>query len=234
MPDIKNRLTVGKNFLEDTIKKLHPINPNIINFDLDSTNNMIIQYNKDIKVLDEQKEVLSDSIIKLIETYDEERLSRLTNDREEHRVEINNLKLKIKDIQRSQDNESYRIELLNGDNFRFKKEVEIKNNKIFTYQHSKTCPTCNRLLEEKDMIHIDTLINEIKDEISVIENIINKNIDVEVPKITLEINKLKSEVIEVEKEIEKITLKMDDKLYEIGVLTNQKMMLKKEKNWLIN
>jgi DNA repair exonuclease SbcCD ATPase subunit/DNA repair exonuclease SbcCD nuclease subunit len=233
LPDIKNRLTVGKNFLEDTIKKLHPINPDIINFDLEGANNMIIQYNKDIKVLDEQKGVLSDSITKLIETYDEERLNKLTNDREEHRVEINNLKLKIKDIQRSQDNERHKIEVLNGDNFRLKKDIETKNGKIFTYQHSKTCPTCNRLLEENDMIHIDTLINEIKNEITVIEDTINKNINVEIPKITLDIDKLKSEVIDVEKEIEKITLKMDDKLNEIGILTNQRNDVEKRKE-LVN
>lgn len=232
IPDIQNRIKRGNDYLESLTKKLYKIDPEIVNLDIEYTKDNINIHENNINDLKKREKIISDSIDKLIETYDEEKLNELIEKRDAHKENEYNLNLRIKELQQEIDKENHNIEIINGKTHLAKQNDQKLKNEIIELKESKICPTCGQPLTEEHQNHINEKIKnkeneiyEIADEIKNHQKTIN---EVHMPKI----DNFNVEIKSIKNEISNKSLQMENILNEIGKLTNEKNDVEKRKELL--
>jgi DNA repair exonuclease SbcCD nuclease subunit len=86
LPDVQERITKGRKYVEDLTKKLFKIDPEIYTLDVDSTKETIDTHNKSISDYKARETVIKESIKPLKETYDAEKLKTLLEKKEMHKT----------------------------------------------------------------------------------------------------------------------------------------------------
>jgi len=222
LPDIQNRIQKGREYLETLTKKLYKIDPEIYNLDVDKARLDISDHQKAIVEIRAREMVLRQSIKSLRESYDEKRLNSLIEKRDNHKQEVYNKKLLIKEEERSKTDFEHKIEILNGKIFTLKRDGKNKKREIGELKESKTCPTCGQPLTAEHQGHIDDKIKGIETQMFAIAKEIGEHqhdIDTDWKPL---IKKCGETIRKINDEIIKLDLEMEDVLIEIGTLTNHK------------
>jgi len=229
LPDLMNRISTGKNYIENLTKKLYKIDDEIYNLDVSKLNNDISIRNKIINDLKNRQTLLMKNISELKESYDEKRLNDLLEKKETQKSNEYALRLKIKESERIISDEQHSIEIINGDNYRLKNDIDKINSEIVSLKNSKICKLCGQLINKPEHIeHINKTVAEKNEEITQI----NKKIKENEEKIPIHLNNIETQrnnIQNIKSEIEKMTLDMESILKEIGILNNDKNDVEKRK-----
>jgi energy-coupling factor transporter ATP-binding protein EcfA2 len=233
IPDIETRIGTGRTYVENLLKKLYKIDPDIYNLDVDKTKNTVNVHNANIGDFKARQVVLKNSIDVLRETYDSERLSELNQKKEQHKsIEYSN-KIKIKNLEQVRMNHDHTIEILKGNVVRLKEQGLKYKNEIVELKKSKTCPTCGQALTSEHQQHIGENIVKIEAEMfSIADKIKNIN-DVQILDELKKITEIDEEINQINTLIDTQTLEMDDVLTEIGKLTNEKNDVDRRRELLV-
>lgn len=222
LPDVKNRIVLGREYLETLTKKLYKIDPEIYNLDVDVARLDISDHQKAIVEIRAREMVLRQSVGALRDSYDEKRLNELIEKRENHKQLVYDKKVLIKEEERTKSDFQHRIEILNGKIFTLKRDGKTKKDEIAELKQSKICPTCSQPITLEHQGHIDEKIKKIVGEMFGIANEIQEHEhDIETDWKPA-IKKCNERVVEINDEIIQLGLDMEDILTEIGTLTNEK------------
>lgn len=223
LPEIKERIRKGEEYVETLTKKLYKIDDEIVNLDIESTNEDIETHENEIDRLNKRKSVLDESIKPLKESYDEEKLNSLINKRDSHREEINKIKLQIKEVEREKSNVDHKIEIVNGKIHVLKQNGSKIREEIQKLKNSKNCPTCGQVInDEEHKKHISDNVKSKESEMFKIADEIKEHNKVIDETHTPQIKEYEDKVISLNKEIDDKSLEMENVLDEIGTLTNEK------------
>jgi DNA repair exonuclease SbcCD ATPase subunit len=233
IPEVEKSIKKGQEFVEDLIKKLHKIDDNIYNFDIEKANEEINNYKNKIKELEENKIRLENSISKLIDNFDQDEFDNIQKQKDEIKDKFYTLKNDITKLDNLIIVEENKIEKIRGDIFKLKEEGSKIKEKANNLKKSKICPTCGQPIKDEHKKHID---EEIKKMIADMQNIANQ-IEIketqEIPPHEQTIDNYKSEKRENILEIDKLSNKSDEILSKIGELTNQKNDFEKRKSLIV-
>jgi len=231
IPEVQNKVTIGKKYVEDLTKKLFKIDTEISNLNIVNTNGNISTHNKNIDEFKARETVLNDNIKLLKESYDETKLLDLIGKKDEHKTNEYNQKILIKNAEQIIRDEEHRIEIINGEIFNLKKDGGKYRTEIIELKESKTCPTCKQPLLPEHQSHVDDLIKEkeklmfeIADQIKIKETRDKKDHQDK-------INIQNKEIKKIEDNIKTAGLKMEVILKQIGELTNDKNDVEKRKEF---
>lgn len=228
--DVRNKIKIGRKYVEDLTKKLYKIDDEIYNLDVELTKETIQTHEKNVETNNERANVIRDAIKPLKETYDEERLNELTTKKDEHRTNEYNRKLEIKELEREIDSLDFEIQVTNGKIFTLKGDGSKLKEEAITLRKSKTCPTCGQeLSNDEHREHINEKIKEIDKKMKDIAEKINEHSLSIKTNQTPEIEKRKTAIIGIEEINTKESLEMEDVLIEIGNITNDKNDVEKRK-----
>lgn len=241
LPEHKNRIKKGNEYVESLTKKLNKIDSDIYNLNIIDTNNKIKEHTDNINEYNKNKTILEESILTLCETYDEEKLNEYTKKKDEHKQNESVLKLSIKDFERKIVDENHKIEIVNGEIFNLKKEgtklkeqigekndelnkyITSKNNELTRYINSKN-EEINRFNESKNQTHPICYACKqeiIPDHLKHIDENIN-NINIEIKTNTENINnEIKTHTEETGNKIAELTKEMLNKATEIRKRENE-------------
>ncbi len=122
LPELKNRIVKGNEYVENQVKSLNKIDDEIYNLNIDDTRRNIKLYGDNINDLKGKKIAYEENMKLLPESYNEKELEELIEIKEKHKEKENLLKLQIKDILRKISDEDHKIEIENGKIFTVKKE----------------------------------------------------------------------------------------------------------------
>jgi ribosomal protein S9 len=230
LPDIQNRISVGRKYVEDLTKKLYKIDSEIYNLDVDIAREDISGNKKNIVEIKAREMLLKQSIKSLKETYDVKLLEELNRKREEHKTNEYNQKLKIKGFEQVVRDEEHKIELINGDIFKLKQDGARLKKEITDLKNSKICSQCGQAINKPEHIeHVNKTVQikekemfEIADKIK-----IKEDVDKKVHSDSIQTQKIA--IVAVQKEIESAALEMETILKQIGDLTNDKNDVEKRK-----
>jgi len=230
LPDIENRIEVGRKYVEDLTKKLFKIDPEIYNLSVDDTKADIGDHNKAIIDLQARKAVIEESIKPLKATYDIEKLNKLIKQRDDHKQAVYDKKVLIKEEERTKADFQHRIELLNGKIFTLKRDGAKLKEEIVDLKNSKICSQCGQVIDKKEhQDHIAKSVKEKETQMFEIAKKINEHqhdIDTDWKPA---IKKCDDNVLKLNEEIVKLGLDMETTLTEIGTLTNDKNDVEKRK-----
>lgn len=221
IPNIKNKIKIGKEYVEEHIKKLYKIDSDIYSLNVTEVRETIEEYNREVIALNMRNIAIKEEITQLKSTYDEERLIELLEKKENHKIVENTLKYNIKTIERNIIDCQQKIAIINGDIIRLKEQGTKLKNEVIELKNSKNCPTCGQMMDEQHIAHIGGLIElKMNEMLTIADNIKNKESEKDVP--NDEIIKLKNEIIEMDEKIRIHSNDMEEMLFEIGKLTNDK------------
>jgi len=230
LPDVENRIEIGRKYVEDLTKKLFKIDPEIYNLSVDDTKADIGDHNKAIVDLRARKEVIEENIKPLKETYDAEKLNQLIEQRDEHKQTVYDKKVLIKEEERTKSDFQHRIEILNGKIFTATRDGKNLKEEIGKLKNSKNCPECGQVIDKKE--HQDHIAKSIKER-EVKMYAFGKEIKEHQHDIDTDwkpaIKKCDDNVLRLNEEINDLNLKMETVLAEIGILTNDKNDVEKRK-----
>ena len=230
LPDVENRIEIGRKYMEDLTKKLFKIDPEIYNLSVDDTKADIGDHNKAIVDLRARKEVIEENIKPLKETYDAEKLNQLIEQRDEHKQTVYDKKVLIKEEERTKSDFQHRIEILNGKIFTATRDGKNLKEEIGKLKNSKNCPECGQVIDKKE--HQDHIAKSIKER-EVKMYAFGKEIKEHQHDIDTDwkpaIKKCDDNVLRLNEEINDLNLKMETVLAEIGILTNDKNDVEKRK-----
>jgi metallophosphoesterase superfamily enzyme len=230
LPDVQERITKGRKYIEDLTKKLFKIDPEIYSLNVADTKETITTHETTITQHKARKTVLEESIIPLKETYDDKKLTELLEKKETHKTNEYTKKVNIKTLEQVVRDEEHAIEIINGDIFRLKEKGANLKKEIISLKNSKVCSQCGQVINKKE--HQDHIANNVKlkeDEMfPLVDQIkIKETIDKKAHQDIIEAKK--GEIGHIRVDIESDTLKMEDILNEIGTLTNEKNDVEKRK-----
>ena len=229
IPKVEASITKGEAYHEDLIKKLFKIDDEIYNLDIENTEIKINTINGEIDVFKEKWTRLDVSISILKESYDEEKLIELLNKKDSHRDEEFGVKNQIKDVETKIRDIEYTASTLRGDNVRLKEEGGKLKKQIEQIKSNTNCPTCGQLLDDNHQEHIKEQVKEIEKEMFSIA----KKIQINAAKVIVHetsIGGYKTKIADLNGDIKKMSLEMEDVLNEIGVLTNDKNEVDRRKS----
>ena len=229
LPAIQERINKGDEYVEQLNKKIFKIDPEIENLDVEQSKESVSNHKKEIERLNQRKDVLDEAIKPLKETYNEERLNELLEKKEEHKQQVHDLKLEIKDFERKISEEDHKIEILNGYIHVAKEQGGKNKEEILNLRKSKTCPTCGQKLTAEHQIHIDEKIKEVEEVMFSFVDAINKHQKVIDETHKPKIEEYREMISKNEKTVTELSTKMEDDLAEIGELTNDKNDVEKRK-----
>jgi len=230
LPEVQENITKGRKYVEDLTKKLFKIDPEIYNLNVDDTKADIGDHNRAIVDLRARKAVIEENIKPLKETYDVEKLNKLTDKKDAHKTNEYNFKLEIKGFEQIKTDEEHKIEIINGDIFRLKEEGVKLKREIADLKNSKNCSQCGQVIEKQEhKDHISKSIKEKEERMFSIADQIKAKENVDKLKHQKIINTQISEIARINGEIEKLSLAMENILKEIGVITNDKNDVEKRK-----
>jgi hypothetical protein len=230
LPDVQNRIQVGRTYVETLTKKLFKIDPEIYNLKVSEVQESIDAHRKNISDYNARECVLKESIVPLKETYDEERLKLLLEKKEFHKTAEYNKKLDIKNLEQTVRDEEHAIEIINGNVFKLKEDGAKLKKEIQETKSSKICSKCGQEIKKQEHIdHIAKVVAEKEKEMFSIANQID--IDMKESKIKHQhiINEKNGEIEKIKNSIQKSSTEMEDVLREIGTLTNDKNDVEKRK-----
>jgi hypothetical protein len=230
LPDIQNRITIGRKYVEDLTKKLFKIDDEIYNLDVDIARADICDNKKNIVEIKAREVILKESIEQLKETYDIKRLEELNKKREEHKANEYNQNLKIKSFEQIIRDEEHKIEIINGDIFKLKQNSTRLKNEIAEIKNSKICSQCGQIIDKQEHIeYINKTVQTKEFEMfEIVENVkVKEDVNKKVHSDSIQIQK--NAIATIQKEIETAVLEMEDILKEIGDLTNDKNDVEKRK-----
>lgn len=233
IPTVKDKIQKGEDYVEDLRVKLYNIDNEIYNLNVDDVGQKIKTHKRNIVDLTELKETYEIDMSKLKETYDEKKLIECENIKENHKGIINDLKIKIKDIERLILDETHKIQMINGDVVRLKNDGKKKKDEINELINSKICPKCGQPVLPEHQKHITIEIEKLKNEAIEIGRIIKNKENNETSIHEENIVKHKNNIIGYQDDINKKTIDMDDILKIIGELTNDKNDVQKRKEMLL-
>jgi DNA repair exonuclease SbcCD ATPase subunit len=221
LPDIKKRISTGRDYIETLTKKLYQIDPEIYNLDVDIAREDISDNQKNIVEIKARKMVLHQSINNLKETYDENRLNELIEKRDNHKQLVYDKKLEIKSLERQKSEYEHKIEVINGSIFILKKDGGKLKDEIVVLKNSKVCSQCGQVIDKKE--HQDHIIKMVglkeTEMFNIVKEIKEHENDINVNWKPL-INKCNKDITKIDEEIIQLGLDMEDILTEIGTLTN--------------
>jgi len=230
LPDIQNRIEIGRKYVEDLSKKLYKIDSEIYNLDVDNAREDISANKKNIVEIKAQEMILKQSIIPLKETYDIERLKILLEKKEFHKTNEYNKKLDIKNLERLKSEEEHKIEIINGDIFKLKQDGVKLKKEITDLKNSKICSQCGQVIEKQEhKDHIEKTVKEKEKEMYIIADKINVKQTVGIQEHQIIINAKANEIKKINESIRQSALEMEEILKEIGTLTNEKNDVEKRK-----
>lgn len=223
LPDIQNRISVGRKYVEDLTKKLYRIDVEIYNLDVDAAREDISNNKKNIAEFKTREMVLKQNIKSLKNTYDENKLIELNAKKDNHKANEYSQNLLIKGYEQVIRDDEHKIEIINGDIFKLKQDGVRLKKEITDIKNSKICSQCGQAINKPEHIeHINKTVKakenemfEIVEKIR-IKNDINKKVHID------NIQVQKNAINIVQKEIETTALEMEDVLIEIGKITNDK------------
>ena len=226
--DVRNKIKIGKDFVEEHTKKLYKIDPEITGLNVEQAKIDIKTHEAQIVKLETRKTVIEGEIKLLKESYDEKRLTELLEKKESHRVTENKHKFEIKNLEKNISDEEHKIEIINGDIFRLKQDGAKLKQEAIDLKNSKNCPTCGQKMTEEHIEHVSKLIEKKTKEIyGVVDKMKVKETERDVP--NKEIMKFKDEIRDKMSLISSLTTEMEEILIEIGTLTNEKNDVEKRK-----
>jgi len=230
IPDIQQHIQGGKTYIEVLTKKLFKIDPEIYNLKVDDVKTTIGTHNKTIVEIKAREDVLKISIEPLKTTYDIERLKVLLEQRDAHKTEEYNKKLKIKEWERKHVDVEHQIEIINGQIFRLKEDGAKLKKEIGDLKNSKVCSQCGQAINKQEHIdHINKTVKEKEIEMfSIADKIKNLNLTIE-SSYNLALEGFDNEVEAINNEIALASTAMESVLKEIGTLTNDKNDVEKRK-----
>jgi Calcineurin-like phosphoesterase len=235
VPEIDKNIKKGQDYVEKLTKKLHTIDEDIQNLDVESTEVDINTHNETIKNYTERQSKLNKDIKPLKKTYDKENFDKLTKKKDDHKQQESESNLEKKEKERLKGVEDHNIEIINGNIFRLKEDGANKKQEVNELRESKNCPTCGQALTDLSDEHkkfIDEKVKVLIDEMYDIGGKIKieeKSIKVHEDKVdeylkdikTIESNKLEN------------TADMETILSTIGELTNDKDEVDKRNEYQI-
>jgi hypothetical protein len=230
LPDVQERITKGRKYVEDLTKKLFKIDPEIYTLDVDSTKETIGTHNTEITKLNARKAVIEQSIVPLKETYDAEKLKTLLEKKETHKTTEYNKKLEIKTHEQTKTIEDHAIEIINGDVVRLKEKGANLKKEIVALKNSKICSQCGQVINKKE--HQDHIANTVKLKENEMFPLADQiNVKEHVDKVVHELNIMDEDkaIAKINEEIRVASLEMESVLNEIGTLTNEKNDVEKRK-----
>ena len=230
LPDIQNRIEIGRKYVEDLSKKLYKIDSEIYNLDVDKAREDISANKKNIVEIKAQEMRLKQSIIPLRETYDIEKLKLLLEQKDTHKTNEYNKKLEIKNLERLKSEEEHKIEIINGDIFKLKQDGVKLKKEITDLKNSKTCSQCGQIIEKQEhKDHIEKTVKDKEKEMYIIADKINIKQTVDIHEHQIIINKKINDIVKTNEIIKQASLEMENILKEIGTLTNEKNDVEKRK-----
>lgn len=229
IPDVQDRITKGREYVEQLTKKLAQIDPEIYNLNVDTTKETIDTHNAKIGEYEARKTVLKGAIVPLKETYDEKKLIELLEKKDNHRQVVYDKKLEIKEQQRKKADWQHEVEIIRGKIHILKENGKKKKDEIKELKESKICPLCGQPLTAEHQVHIEEKIKEIEtvmygygDEIKKLDLEIGSSWNIALESCDVMIESINEEIIVVD-------LEMEGVLKEIGDLTNDKNDVEKRK-----
>ena len=233
LPDVQNRISKGREYVETLTKKLFKIDPEIANLNVDDTKEDIGVHQKEINDLKARKSVVEESIKPLKETYDETKLNELLQKKDEHKTTEYNKKLDIKNLEQDVRDEEHAIEIINGEIFRLKEDGAKLKKEITDAKNSKVCSQCGQEIKKQEHIdHIAKIVKEKETEMYSIASKINIKETVNKVEHNRIIGEKKEEIQKIKKSIEESSVAMEAILKEIGELTNDKNDVEKRKEYV--
>ena len=230
LPDIINRIEIGRKYVEDLTKKLYKIDTEIYNLDVDKVRNDISDNNKNIVEIKARERVLKQSILPLKQTYDIERLNVLLEKKEAHKTNEYNQKLLIKTLEGEKSSEEHLIEIINGDIFRLKQDGVKLKKEIVDLKNSKVCSQCGQIIDKQEhKDHIEKTVKEKEVEMYAISDKINTKQTIDTDKHKVIISEKNTKIEKIKEEIKHSSLEMETILNEIGTLINEKNDVEKRK-----
>ena len=230
IPEIQNRVVMGRTHVENLTKRLYHIDQEIYSLNVDECVDEIKMHKTNIDELSGREGILIESINSLINSFDEEKLVRLNQERDNNKQLIYDKKLEIKSEEKKISDWQHEIEIENGKIFVLKRDGKKMKDNIAELKKSKTCITCGQPLTADHQIHIDeTIINvrnemmKIVDEIKLIENNILSNQAILISSSNERIKGVNDEIVRLE-------LNMEGMLNEIGVLNNERNDVERRKH----
>ncbi|MFW5847325.1 MAG: metallophosphoesterase [bacterium] len=233
LPDLDNRIKIGDEYVESLLKKLHKIDDEVYNLDINQTNNDIENNTKTINDLKTKNQALSDRVNSLPEQYNKDRLDELNDLLNKNKESVNSIKYENRGYENEINTEQHQIEILNGKIFTHNRTIKGIEQKIDELQSSKICPVCKQTLKKDERNHINQLIedqqketNKLTDEIEVIKT---KDIIVHQNKIS----EIKQKIKNNTERIDELVLSNEPILNEIGLINNQKNDVDKRNGLLL-
>lgn len=223
LPDVKNKIIKGQEYIEHLTKKLYKIDDEIATLNVNQTNDNILLHDENIEQLESRKKILINAIKPLKEKYDEQKLNDLIEKKDKHKGQEYDINLEIKTLENKIREEEHNIEIINGKIYILKQDGTENKIKIKKLKESKVCPTCGQVINEKEhQKHINDEVSKIEKEMYEFrDRIINHESDIEnINKV--EIQKYNDKISTLNEKKEKMSLEMEKILKDIGKLTNDK------------
>ena len=228
IPNIKESIKKGKDFVEEHTKKLYKIDPEIVNLNVVETKETVRLHKNQITALTTRKTVIEKEIKLLKSSYDEKRLNELLEKKETHKTTEKTFGFEIKNLERNIDIEKHKIALINGDIIRLKEDGAKIKKEIGDLKESTNCPTCGQKMTTEHITHVNILIEKKKKEVfDIADKIKAKDIEKDVP--NNEIKKFEEQIKDIKDKILSLTTEMEEILVDIGILTNDKNDVEKYK-----
>ena len=234
LPDVQNRIQIGRTYVEDLNKKLFKIDPEIYNLKVDDVRDDIDIHQQKIIDYKARERIVEESIIPLKETYDTERLKLLLEKKELHKTAEYDKKLNIKNLEQIIRDEEHAIEIINGDIFKLKQDGTSKKHEALLLKEGKNaknpiCPTCKQEIVPDHLKHIDEKISKLEKEMHEIADQITTKETIDKKKHQDIIEDKQKNVNSIKTIIEADATIMEEDLKEIGTLTNDKNDTEKRK-----
>lgn len=202
LKELNKRLNKGNVYKENLIKELFKIDDQLVNLKVDE----IIESSKVLNDKIAVKRVTFKTNKQRIKTlplkFDDRNLVELNKTYQNHKNEISEIKDKISGVKENILQVENKIAVFKTNNYHITKDNIKINAEIEDFEHSKNCPTCKRLLEKVDLIHIKNKIDE--------QKIKNENNVTAITKNNKSIILLESKITDHEAEIKKLLKGIDD------------------------
>ena len=222
IPELNDKINIGNKYRDDLIMKLHKIDEDIVNLNVDFTNKEIEKHDNVIRELNDRENVIIESSKILVKSYDEIKFNALNEKKDLHKNNESENRLIIKDIEREIGNLEHEIEIINGKIFTLKKTGVSKKVEVAELKKSKVCPTCGQSLTSEHQKHINLNIDKIVVEMYDIGGEIKKQQEIIDNDKKIKIGDKINEIKKVKLTIDNDNLNMLSILDEIGKLTNEK------------
>jgi predicted phosphodiesterase len=222
---ISELIAKGKKALVKLTTSLYKIDSDIYNLNINQANMTVDRHNINIKDYNDRLEVINETILGLKDTYDEEKLNKLIEEKDKYKSQEYELNLLIKENKSTIETKRHQIEIINGKIFNLKKDgsgikTELKSI-MSTGSEEHICPLCQQLVPDDKMKHIDAKIKELKGKMYAIADQIIQ-LDASIPLIENAINVLTESNKGIISNISKLNNDASQVLTDIGILNNDK------------